>query len=65
MITKQQRRKKLQRDIKLENDAIHTYNKHIGELPGKHDREVLGHIRDEEVEHIEELQKLIRWKWWY
>lgn len=52
--------KNLREDLKDELLAINNYQAHIDETNEVRIKEVLGHIRDEEKEHMAELVKLIR-----
>lgn len=50
---------KLKFDIKDENEAIEEYTEHINTIQNPKAKAVLSHIRDEEVEHLEELTDLL------
>lgn len=51
--------KNLREDLKDELLAINNYQTHIDETTNEGIKEVLGHIRDEEKQHMAELVKLI------
>lgn len=46
-------------DLQGEYDAINLYNRHIDGLEEGDIKHTLIHIRDEELEHVEELKVLI------
>ena len=52
--------KNLREDLKDELLAINNYQVHIDATDNADIQKVLGHIRDEEKEHMAELVKLIR-----
>ncbi|MEK7817424.1 MAG: hypothetical protein AAB281_04135 [Actinomycetota bacterium] len=52
--------KNLREDLKDELLAINNYQTHIDATDNADIQKVLGHIRDEEKEHMAELVKLIR-----
>lgn len=52
--------KNLREDLKDELLAINNYQVHIDETQEARIQEILGHIRDEEKQHMAELVKLIR-----
>lgn len=52
--------KNLREDLKDELLAINNYQTHIDATDNPDIQRVLGHIRDEEKEHMAELVKLIR-----
>ena len=52
--------KNLREDLIGELGAINQYQEHIDETEDKEIKKVLGHIRDDEKEHVAELIKLIR-----
>lgn len=52
--------KNLREDLKDELLAINNYQTHIDATGNADIQKVLGHIRDEEKEHMAELVKLIR-----
>jgi len=43
-----------------ELEAINQYQGHIDETDNKEIKKVLGHVRDDEKEHVAELTKIIR-----
>ncbi len=52
--------KNLREDLIGELGAINQYQEHIDETDDEEIRKILGHIRDDEKEHVAELIKLIR-----
>lgn len=50
----------LREDLKAELQAINDYQKHISESGNPEVKKVLGHVRDDEKEHVAELTKLVR-----
>ena len=52
--------KNLREDLVGEFEAINQYQEHIDEADSEEVKKVLGHIRDDEKEHVAELTKLIR-----
>jgi len=52
--------KNLREDLIGELGAINQYQEHIDETEDKEIKKVLGHIRDDEKEHVAELTKLLR-----
>lgn len=52
--------KNLREDLVGELQAINQYQEHIDEIDDEEIKKVLGHIRDDEKEHVAELTKLIR-----
>ncbi len=52
--------KNLREDLIGELVAINQYQEHINETDNGEIKKVLGHIRDDEKEHVAELTKIIR-----
>lgn len=52
--------KVLREDLIGELAAINQYQEHIDEIDDEKVKEVLGHIRDDEKEHVAEITKIIR-----
>ena len=52
--------KNLREDLIGELGAINQYQEHIDETDNAEIKKVLGHIRDDEKEHVAELTKIIR-----
>ena len=52
--------KNLREDFVGELEAINQYQEHIDETDDEEIKKVLGHIRDDEKEHVAELTKVIR-----
>jgi len=52
--------KNLREDLIGELGAINQYQQHIDEADNEEVKKVLGHIRDDEKEHLAELTKIIR-----
>lgn len=52
--------KNLREDLIGELGAINQYQEHIDEADNEEIKKVLGHIRDDEKEHVAEITKLIR-----
>ena len=52
--------KSLREDLIGELEAINQYQEHIDETDNEEIKKVLGHIRDDEKEHLAELTKIIR-----
>ena len=52
--------KALREDLIGELEAINQYQEHIDEIDNEEVKKVLGHIRDDEKEHVAELIKIIR-----
>lgn len=50
----------LRKDLIGEIEAINQYEEHIDETDNEEIKKVLGHIRDNEKEHVAELIKIIR-----
>lgn len=46
-------------DLKGEYEAIDLYNEHIEKIDIPEIRDMLIHIRDEEIEHVSELKELL------
>ena len=52
--------KNLREDLIGELGAINQYQEHIDETENEGIKKVLGHIRDDEKEHVAELTKLLQ-----
>jgi len=52
--------KNLREDLIGELGAINQYQQHIDETDNEEVKKVLGHIKDDEKEHLAELTKIIR-----
>ncbi len=52
--------KALREDLIGELGAINQYQDHIDEINDDEVKKILGHIRDDEKEHVAELIKIIR-----
>jgi len=52
--------KNLREDLMGELGAINQYQEHIDETDDEEVKKILGHVRDDEKEHVAELTKLIR-----
>jgi len=52
--------KNLRENLMGELEAINQYQGHIDETDNKEIKKVLGHVRDDEKEHVAELTKIIR-----
>lgn len=52
--------KNLRKDLIGELVAINDYQEHIDAIQDEKIKKVLGHIRDDEKEHVAELTKLIQ-----
>jgi len=52
--------KVLREDLIGELGAINQYQDHIDEIDNEEAKKILGHIRDDEKEHMAELTKIIR-----
>ncbi len=52
--------KNLREDLIGELQAINQYQEHINETDNEEIKKILGHIRDDEKEHVAELTKIIR-----
>jgi len=52
--------KSLREDLIGELAAVNQYQEHIDEIDDEEVKKVLGHIRDDEKEHVAEITKLIR-----
>jgi len=52
--------KNLREDLMGELGAINQYQEHIDETDDQEIKKVLGHIRDDEKEHVAELTKILR-----
>lgn len=52
--------KNLREDIIGELGAINQYQEHIDETDNEEIKKVLGHVRDDEKEHLAELIKLLQ-----
>jgi len=50
----------LRKDLVGEFEAINQYQEHIDETGREEIKKVLGHIMDDEKEHVAELTKLLR-----
>ncbi len=50
----------LREDLVGELEAINQYQEHIDETDDEEIKKVLGHVRDDEKEHVAELTKIIR-----
>jgi len=50
----------LREDLIGELGAINQYQKHIDETDDEEMKRVLGHVRDDEKEHVAELIKVLR-----
>jgi len=50
----------LREDLIGELQAINQYQEHIDETDDEEIKKVMGHIRDDEKEHVAELIKLLR-----
>lgn len=51
--------KMLEKDLQGEYDTINLYNNHIEKITIPEIKNMLIHIRDEEVEHVSELKELL------
>lgn len=47
------------RGVELEQEAIDQYNAHIAAIPDPKIQRLLAHIRDEEVDHLDEFKELL------
>ncbi|MCX7597617.1 MAG: ferritin-like domain-containing protein [Armatimonadetes bacterium] len=47
------------RGVELEKEAIEQYNAHIAAIADPKIQRLLAHIRDEEVDHLEEFEELL------
>jgi len=47
------------RGVELEQEAIDQYNAHIAAIPDPKIQRLLAHIRDEEVDHLDEFRELV------
>ena len=52
--------KNLREDLIDELGAINQYQEHIDETDDEEVKEVMGHIRDDEKEHVAEIIKILR-----
>ena len=52
--------KSLRENLMGELAAINQYQEHIDEIDDEEVKKILGHIRDDEKEHVAELTKIIR-----
>lgn len=52
--------KNLREDLMGELGAINQYQEHIDETDDEEIKKVLGHVRDDEKEHVAELIKLLQ-----
>jgi len=52
--------KNLREDLIGELGAINQYQEHIDETDDEEMKKVLGHVRDDEKEHVAELTKLLQ-----
>ena len=52
--------KSLREDLIGELGAINQYQEHIDEIDDEEVKKILGHIRDDEKEHVAELTKILR-----
>jgi len=52
--------KNLREDLIGELGAINQYQEHIDETDNEEFKKVLGHVRDDEKEHVAELIKLLQ-----
>jgi len=52
--------KNMRKDLVGELEAINQYQEHIDETDNEEIKKVLGHIRDDEKEHVAEIVKLLR-----
>ena len=52
--------KSLRGDLIGELAAINQYQEHIDEIDDEEVKKILGHIRDDEKEHVAEITKIIR-----
>jgi len=52
--------KVLREDLIGELGAINQYQEHIDEIDNDEVKKILGHVRDDEKEHVAELTKIIR-----
>ena len=52
--------KSLREDLIGELAAINQYQEHIDEIDDEEVKKILGHIRDDEKEHVAEVTKIIR-----
>jgi len=52
--------KNLREDLKGELTAINDYEEHIDATDNEKIKKVLGHVRDDEKEHVAEITKLLR-----
>ena len=50
----------LRKDLVGELEAINQYQEHIDEADNEEIKKILGHVRDDEKEHVAELTKLLR-----
>jgi rubrerythrin len=50
----------LREDLIGELAAINQYQEHIDEIDDEEVKKILGHIRDDEKEHVAEVTKIIR-----
>ena len=52
--------KSLREDLIGELAAINQYQEHIDEINDEEVKKILGHVRDDEKEHVAEITKIIR-----
>jgi len=52
--------KSLREDLIGELAAINQYQEHIDDIDDEEVKKILGHIRDDEKEHVAEITKIIR-----
>ena len=52
--------KSLREDLIGEIEAINQYKEHIDDIDDEEVKKILGHIRDDEKEHLAEITKIIR-----
>jgi rubrerythrin len=52
--------KSLREDLIGELVAINQYQEHIDEIDDEEVKKILGHVRDDEKEHVAEITKIIR-----
>ena len=52
--------KSLREDLIGELAAINQYQEHIDEIDDEEVKKILGHVRDDEKEHVAEITKIIR-----
>jgi len=52
--------KSLREDLIGELAAINQYQEHIDEIDDEEVKKILGHVRDDEKEHVAEITKILR-----